>query len=463
MLELVGLSAAADRRVGGFSLGMRQRLALATTLLGDPRVLLLDEPANGLDPEGIRWLRGFLRMLAAEGRTVLVSSHVLSEVEQTVDDVVIIARGRLAHASSLPDLARMARVQVRAVSPDAAGLAALVERSAWTRTDAGDPRVAELWDVDAATVGAAAFAAGVELHELTSRDPGSKGCSSSSSAPSRPARGGCLMRAALVTEYRKLVTTRLWWILLLCMAVYMAFLSAVLGWGISQGGGMASTAPGGRTTSRSAPDAVVRAVYTVAVTFGYVFPLLVGALAVASEFRHQTITPTLLAEPRRTVLVSAKVVSAGVLGLVYGVVGTLAAVGAGAAVLTLLDQPTFLDQASTWRTIALSALALALWAVVGVGFGSVLTNQVAVIVVVLAFTQFVEPVLRFVLALTSWGAGRRRVPAGCRRGGGLGRQLLLRDRRRVAARVVAGRPRAARVRGRLAAIGRVTTFRRDIT
>ena len=101
---------------------------------------------------------------------------------------------------------------------------------------------------------------------------------------------------------------------------------------------------------------------------------------------------------------SAKVVSAGVLGLVYGVVGTLAAVGAGAAVLTLLDQPTFLDQASTWRTIALSALALALWAIVGVGFGSVLTNQVAVIVVVLAFTQFVEPVLRFVLALTSWGA-----------------------------------------------------------
>ncbi|GEK22840.1 ATP-binding cassette domain-containing protein [Cellulomonas xylanilytica] len=175
VLELVGLSAAADRRVGGFSLGMRQRLALATTLLGDPRVLLLDEPANGLDPEGIRWLRGFLRMLAAEGRTVLVSSHVLSEVEQTVDDVVIIARGRLAHASSLPDLARMARVQVRAVSPDVAGLAALVERSAWTRAEAGDPRVAELWDVDAATVGAAAFAAGVELHELTSRDPGLEG------------------------------------------------------------------------------------------------------------------------------------------------------------------------------------------------------------------------------------------------------------------------------------------------
>src|SRR5665811_1641086 len=96
---------AATRRVGGFSLGMRQRLGLAATLLGDPKVLLLDEPANGLDPEGIAWLRQLLRFLAREGRTVLVSSHVLSEVEQTVDDVIIIAKGRLVHASSLADLA----------------------------------------------------------------------------------------------------------------------------------------------------------------------------------------------------------------------------------------------------------------------------------------------------------------------------------------------------------------------
>jgi len=213
------------------------------------------------------------------------------------------------------------------------------------------------------------------------------------------------MRAALVTEYRKLVSTRLWWILLLAMVVYMAFLSAVLGWGISQAGGLSGTTSDTAGSVDTAPDAVVRAVYTIAVTFGYVFPLIVGALAVAAEFRHQTITPTLLAEPRRTVLVSAKVVAAAVLGLVYGVVGTLAAVGAGAAVLTALGKPTFLDSAATWRTIALSALALALWAVVGVGLGTVLTNQVAVIVVALAFTQFVEPVVRFVLSLTSWGHG----------------------------------------------------------
>lgn len=177
VLELVGLGGAADRRVGGFSLGMRQRLALATTLLGDPPVLLLDEPANGLDPEGIRWLRAFLRTLAAEGRTVLVSSHVLSEVEQTVDDVVIIARGRLVHASPLADLVRLARPQVRVASPDAAGLAALVARGGWTRTGgSGSPgNAVDLVDVDAAAVGAAAFAAGLELHELSTRNPGLEG------------------------------------------------------------------------------------------------------------------------------------------------------------------------------------------------------------------------------------------------------------------------------------------------
>jgi ABC-2 type transport system ATP-binding protein len=104
VLELTGLSAAADRRVGGFSLGMRQRLGLATALLTDPELLILDEPANGLDPEGVRWLRDLLRGLAAEGATVLVSSHILAEVAQTVDSVVILDHGRLVTQSSLAEL-----------------------------------------------------------------------------------------------------------------------------------------------------------------------------------------------------------------------------------------------------------------------------------------------------------------------------------------------------------------------
>jgi ABC-2 type transport system ATP-binding protein len=104
LLATVGLRHAARQRVGAYSLGMRQRLGLAAALLGDPAVLILDEPANGLDPQGIRWLRDLLRSLAAEGRAVLVSSHILAEVAQTVDDVVVISRGRTVARAPLPEL-----------------------------------------------------------------------------------------------------------------------------------------------------------------------------------------------------------------------------------------------------------------------------------------------------------------------------------------------------------------------
>lgn len=168
VLAMVGIADAADRRVGGFSMGMRQRLALATTLLGDPQVMLLDEPANGLDPEGIAWLRQFLRYLAGEGRTVLVSSHVLSEVEQTVDDVVIIAKGRLVHASSLRQLEAMARPAVKIVSPDADGLSRLVQDSGWAQSTRFDSSgVAVVYDRHPREVGAAAFRHGLELYELS--------------------------------------------------------------------------------------------------------------------------------------------------------------------------------------------------------------------------------------------------------------------------------------------------------
>jgi ABC-2 type transport system ATP-binding protein len=111
VLDLVGLAAAADRRVGGFSLGMRQRLGLATALLTDPDLLILDEPANGLDPQGVRWLRDLLRGLAAEGTTVLVSSHILAEVAQTADSVVILDRGRLVIQAALADLTAQGRLE----------------------------------------------------------------------------------------------------------------------------------------------------------------------------------------------------------------------------------------------------------------------------------------------------------------------------------------------------------------
>ena len=120
VLALVELSAAARKRVKGYSLGMRQRLGLATALLGDPEVLVLDEPANGLDPAGIRWLRDFLRSLAAEGRTILVSSHVLSEVAQTADRVVIIHRGKLIQQATIAEVLAGAQGATRVRSPEAA-------------------------------------------------------------------------------------------------------------------------------------------------------------------------------------------------------------------------------------------------------------------------------------------------------------------------------------------------------
>jgi ABC-2 type transport system ATP-binding protein len=165
MLDLVGLADAKKRKVRGYSLGMRQRLALAAALLGDPRVLVLDEPANGLDPEGIRWLRGLLRHLADEGRTVLVSSHQLNEVQEIADRVVILNRGQLVRSGSIAELtAGTDSVLVR--TPDADALAAALgpHRAELDRPDAGTVRVRGL---SAQQIGHVAFQARVELHELS--------------------------------------------------------------------------------------------------------------------------------------------------------------------------------------------------------------------------------------------------------------------------------------------------------
>ncbi|MCS0500654.1 ABC transporter ATP-binding protein [Protaetiibacter mangrovi] len=164
VLAWVGLADAARRRVGGYSLGMRQRLGLAFALLGDPGALVLDEPINGLDPEGIRWIRVFLRDLAAEGRTVLVSSHLLSEVQQTVDRVVIISHGRLAYEGTLDGLESGAVARVRVDAADRDALArALAASGAVVEAAADGLRVS---GVDAERIGSLAFAAGVPLKLL---------------------------------------------------------------------------------------------------------------------------------------------------------------------------------------------------------------------------------------------------------------------------------------------------------
>ncbi len=165
VLETVGLTAAADRKVGGYSLGMRQRLALAVALLGDPKVLILDEPANGLDPEGISWLRSFLRHQAGKGVSVLVSSHVLSEVQQTVDDVIIIRSGSLVYQGSLHALTDGGPAEVIVRGPN---IEQFTLPSEWsTRSEQSGELVITGATLEA--VGRAAFEQSIELHELSSK------------------------------------------------------------------------------------------------------------------------------------------------------------------------------------------------------------------------------------------------------------------------------------------------------
>jgi ABC-2 type transport system ATP-binding protein len=166
VLDIVGLSSAARRRAGAFSLGMSQRLGLAAALLGDPPVLLCDEPVNGLDPEGILWIRTLLRSLAAEGRTVFVSSHLMSEMALTADHLIVVGQGRLiADASTAEIVARSSANYVRVRSPQASRLGALLRESgAVVRADEG---VLDVTGADCAAVGDLAARHGIAIHELS--------------------------------------------------------------------------------------------------------------------------------------------------------------------------------------------------------------------------------------------------------------------------------------------------------
>ncbi len=167
VLEITGLTAVAKKRVKEFSLGMGQRLGIAAALLGDPRVLLFDEPVNGLDPEGVKWVRETCRRLAGEGRTVFISSHLMSEMAQTADQLLVIGRGRILSSGPVDDVIASATTdRVRVASPQATELAELLaQRDLATR--AVGPGVLETTAATAAAIGETAAAAGIVLHELT--------------------------------------------------------------------------------------------------------------------------------------------------------------------------------------------------------------------------------------------------------------------------------------------------------
>ena len=167
VIDMTGLDRVADKRVGGFSLGMGQRLGIAAALLGDPETLILDEPVNGLDPEGVKWVRTMVRHLAGEGRTVFISSHLMSEMAQTADHLLVIGRGRIITSGPLDDVIATARqATVRVVTPRAAEVTELLtDRGATVTTVArGELEVAEL---TSAEIGDLTAARGLPLHELT--------------------------------------------------------------------------------------------------------------------------------------------------------------------------------------------------------------------------------------------------------------------------------------------------------
>ena len=167
VLEITGLTDVAKKRVKGFSLGMGQRLGMAAALLGDPQTLLFDEPVNGLDPEGVIWVRQTCRRLADEGRTVFISSHLMSEMSQTADHLLVIGRGRILTQGPVDSVIASATTdKVRVASPQATQLAELLAHHKLTTT-AVAPGVLETTAANAATIGEAAASAGIVLHELT--------------------------------------------------------------------------------------------------------------------------------------------------------------------------------------------------------------------------------------------------------------------------------------------------------
>ncbi len=374
MLRTVELETAGARRVKGYSLGMRQRLGLAGALLGDPELLILDEPANGLDPEGVRWLRDFLRAFAAGGRTVLVSSHVLAEVAQTVDQVLIINRGRLVIESSLAALTARAggTVRVRTAHPDALMAALAREHLPTTRED----ETLFVRDADSARVGEIAFAAGIPVHELVA------GGSSLEEIFLELTAEHERMIAQLRAELLKVRSTRTTLGLvagMIALTVLIVVLSGLL------------THPDGLTSTRDQ----LGLLSTGGVAL--IFSGLAGVLLITSEYRYGTIHPTFLFTPRRSRVLTAKLAAGLLTGLVFGVAGVGCALGIGLIILSARGIPSALSGGQT-SLLAFGGLAgIALRGALGVGLGAIVRNQVAAVIGLLAW-DFVVNGLLFGLA-----------------------------------------------------------------
>ncbi len=209
---------------------------------------------------------------------------------------------------------------------------------------------------------------------------------------------------ATAAEFAKVFSLKSWWLLGLIMVVYVGMTAAGLAFFLSDAGALLSGSPAGTPAPELDPVVIANLVYSSVTAVGLVIPLLFGALIVTTEYRHGTLTPTVLAQPRRGIVLTAKAIVAALMGAVYGVIGLIGSVGLGAPVLAALGEETALGEPEVIGVLLRTLVATALWSLLGLGLGALLTSQIAAIVIVLAFTQFVEPILRLVAAVWEWSA-----------------------------------------------------------
>ncbi|MCA1942279.1 MAG: ABC transporter permease [Yonghaparkia sp.] len=209
---------------------------------------------------------------------------------------------------------------------------------------------------------------------------------------------------ATAAEFAKVFSLKSWWLLGLIMVVYVGFTAGGIAFFLSDAGALLSGAPAGTPAPELDPVVIANLVYSSVTAVGLVIPLLFGALIVTTEYRHGTLTPTTLAQPRRGIVLTAKAIVAALMGALYGVLGLLCSVGLGAPVLAALGEDTALGEPEVIGVLLRTLVATALWSLLGLGLGALLTSQIAAIVIVLAFTQFVEPILRLVAGVWEWSA-----------------------------------------------------------
>ena len=398
LLELTGIPAFAKRRAGAYSKGMRQRLGLAQALLGEPRLLLLDEPANGLDPEGIRWMRGFLRYLADDqGKTVLVSSHLLGEVEQTVEDVVIIANGRLVTSGHIEDLRGEPTSFVR--TSDAAALARALADAGVTSTPEGDGGlVVASRPAPDRRHRPARGRAGLGAEHAPGR---TRGVVLRADRGHEPEPGRCGMSGAIKAELRKYFSTRMWWGMAIGVALSAAIFAVLFGFVYTAGISPEDMEASGMGSGSDAQ--IANSVYTGGISVAYLLMLTIGVMQIGSEYRHKTITSTFLAVPRRARAMLAKIIAVSLIGAMYAALSMAVAVLAGAIVLNVRGFDPF-PSGDVFRTIALALLVLAVWGLIGLGVGILIPNQVAALLIGVGVAWIVEPLLALGLRLWDFGA-----------------------------------------------------------